>query len=244
MDTEIDEIADGLFRLSTHVAAADFTFNQFLLRAAEPLLFHTGPRALFPLVSAALTRLMPLAQLRWISFSHFEADECGAMNEFLAAAPQARVAQGEIGCMVSLNDQASRPPLALADGAVLDLGDRSLRFLATPHVPHGWDAGLMFDERSETLLCSDLFTRTGRSPALSEADPVGPALAAEDRFLATALTPQTAPTLRRLATLRPRLLALMHGPAYGGDCAGALQALADGYETRLQAALAAVAVPG
>lgn len=239
MDTVIHEVADDVLRLSTYIPEIDFSFNQYLLRADQPLLFHTGPKALFPLVSQAVARVMPLEQLRWISFSHFEADESGAMNEWLAAAPQARVVCGEIGVMISVMDQAARPPLALADSATLDLGDRRVRYLATPHVPHGWDAGMLYDEASGTLLCSDLFTRTGRSPPRSADDPIGPAFAAEDHFLATALTPSTAPTLRRLARLSPRRLALMHGPAYDGDCVAALHALADGYAERLRQACAA-----
>jgi flavorubredoxin len=158
------------------------------------------------------------------------------MNQWLAAAPDAEVAVGEIGCMISMNDLAARPPKALADGAVLDLGGKRVRYLATPHVPHGWDAGLLFEESTRTLLCGDLFTAIGRHAAISSSDPVGPALAAEDVFHATALTPTTARSIRRLAALEPDTLALMHGPAFRGDCAGALGALAEGYERRFAAA--------
>jgi flavorubredoxin len=236
METVVDEVADGIFRLSTYVPPADFTFNQYLLRAGEPLLFHCGPRAMFPLVSAAAAKVIPLQSLRWISFGHHESDESGSMNEWLAAAPRAQVAVGEVGCMISMNDLAARPPRALADGATLDLGGKRVRYLATPHVPHCWDAGLLYEETTRTLLCGDLFTAIGRHPATSTADPVGPALAAEDVFHATALTPTTASSIRRLAALGPATLALMHGPAYRGDCAAALAALADGYEARLAAA--------
>lgn len=233
MDTRIDEIAPDIFRLSTYIEPADFTFNQYLIRADQPLLFHCGMRGLFPLVSAAAARVLPLATLRWISYGHHEADESGAMNDWLAAAPEAQVAVGAVGCMTSANDLALRPPRALDDGAVLDLGNRRVRYLATPHVPHCWDAGLLFEESTATLLCGDLFTRLGGGPALSADDPIGPAMAAEDGFGATALTPVTAPTLRRLAALAPTTLGLMHGPAYNGDCVQALQDLADAYGARL-----------
>jgi hypothetical protein len=157
VETRIDEIAPRIYRLSTYVAAiappAGFSFNQFLIDADEPLLFHTGPRRMFPLVSAALSRIIPLGRLRWISFGHYEADECGAANEWLGVAPQAQIAHGLTGCMVSLNDMLDRAPRALADGELIDLGGRKLRYIDTPHVPHGWDAGLMYEETTETLFC-------------------------------------------------------------------------------------------
>jgi len=241
MDTRIDEIADGLFRLSTFVPEvappAGFTFNQFLVTGEEPLLFHCGQRGLFPSVSAAVARVLPLERLRWLSFGHVEADECGAMNLWLAAAPRAQVLHGALACMVSLNDLADRPPRALADGEVLDLGDRRLRWCDTPHVPHGWEAGVLFEETAGTLLCGDLFTHLGQGPALTRDDIVGPAAAAEEAFLATAITPSTAPTLRRLAGLAPRTLALMHGSSFAGDGAAALNALADFYDDRLRGQL-------
>lgn len=235
METIVDEVADNVFRLSTYVQPANFTFNQYLVKADQPLLFHCGPRAMFPLVSAAVAKVVPVASLRWVSFGHHESDESGAMNEWLGAAPNAQVAVGEIGCMISMNDLAVRPPKALADDATLDLGGKRVRWLATPHVPHCWDAGLLYDETSRTLLCGDLFTAIGKHAAVSESDPVGPALAAEDVFHATALTPTTGHTIRRLAALKPKALGLMHGPAYRGDCAAALNALADGYDQRLEA---------
>ncbi len=234
METVIDEVTAGIYRLSTHIEEADFSFNQYLIDAEQPLLFHCGMRGLFPLVSAAVTKVMPLSRLRWLSFGHWEADESGAMNEWLAAAPQAQVAVGTVGCMISVNDLALRPPKPLDDGAVLDLGDKRVRYVATPHVPHCWDAGVIFEETTGTLCCGDLFTQVGKSPALSAADLIGPAMAAEDVFGATALTPQTAPTIRRLARLRPQLLALMHGPVYHGDCERALHDLANCYAERLQ----------
>jgi flavorubredoxin len=238
MQTRTDEIASGIYRLSTFVPEieppAGFTFNQFLIDADEPLLFHCGPRAMFPAVSAAAARIVPLARLRWIAFGHVEADECGSMNAWLAAAPRAEVAHGALGCAVSVNDLADRSPRPLADGEVIDLGGKRVRHLDTPHVPHGWDARVLYEETSGTLLCGDLFTHLGNGPAVTTADIVGPAIEAEDRFGATAITPATAPTIRRLAALRPRTLALMHGSSFSGACADALEALARDYDRRLE----------
>lgn len=234
METRIDEIAHGIFRLSTYVEAADFLFNQFLIVGDEALLFHTGPRQMFPSVAAAARRVVPLERLAWVSYGHHEGDESGALNEWLAAAPRALVAVGKIGAMVTASDVADRAPRVLADGEVLDLGSRRVRYLDTPHVPHGWDAALLYEETSGTLLCGDLFTQVGAAPVLTEGDIVAPALAAEDLFRATALTPTTAPTIRRLAALAPSTLALMHGPAFRGDGRTALLDLADDYERRLR----------
>jgi flavorubredoxin len=238
METTVNEINDGIYRLSTYVPEADFMFNQFVIDAEEPLLFHCGPRRFFPLVSDAAARVVPLERLRWITFGHVESDECGSMNDWLAAAPRAEVAHSVVGCMVSVNDLADRPPRPVADGEVLDLGGRRVRHLDTPHVPHGWDAHLLFEETTGTLLCGDLFTATGNAPALTEDDIVEPALRAEEMFLATCLTPSTAPTIRSLADLQPRTLGLMHGPSFNGDVAGALGALADGYDERFRKASA------
>ena len=165
------------------------------------------------------------------------------MNQWLAAAPAAQVAHGELGCMVSITDLADRPPRPLADGEVLDIGGHRLRQIYTPHVPHAWEAQVLFDESTGTLLCGDLFTRVGNDAALvHDTDMVRPALAAEDMFHDTCLTPSTAPTMRRLADLDPRTLALMHGPSFTGDCAGALRDLADAYAERLALAGAAAQV--
>lgn len=234
MDTTVDEIADGIYRLSTFVPdvapPAGFTFNQLLIKADEPLLFHTGPRQLFPLVSDAVASVVPVDQPRWITFGHVEADECGSMNQWLAAAPQAEVAHGLIGCMVSLNDLADRPPRLLADGEVLDIGGKRLRHLDTPHVPHGWEAGLFYEETTNTLLCGDLFTHLGNGPAVTTDDVVGPAMEAEAIFRATCLAPDTATVMRRLGDLEPSTLALMHGSSYTGDGSRALYDLAAAYE--------------
>lgn len=238
MKTQIDEIADGIYRLSTCVADAapgGFTFNQFLVRAERPLLFHTGPRRMFPLVSEAIARVLPLASLRCIAFGHVEADECGSMNELLAAAPEAEVVHGGTGCMVSLNDLCDRPPRGLADGEVIDLGGKRVRHIDTPHVPHNWEARVLFEETTGTLFCGDLFTHTGDGPALTTSDLVEPALAAEAMFQATALSPVTGPTIRRLAALAPRTLAVMHGSSTATRCTESLNHLADAYDAKLAA---------
>jgi flavorubredoxin len=191
---------------------------------------------MFPSVSEAISRVLPVDSLRWITFGHVEADECGAMNLFLAAAPAAQVAHGALGCMVSLDDLADRPPRPMADGDVLDLGGKRVRHIDTPHVPHGWEARVLFEESTGTLLCGDLFTHLGNGPALTEGDIVEPAAAAEEIFRASSLHPSTVATVRGLAELQPRTLALMHGSSFTGDGAGALQRLADDYETRITAA--------
>ncbi len=241
MGTHVCEIADGIYRLSTFVPEiappAGFTFNQFLIDADEPLLFHCGPRAMFSSVSAAVAEVLRPERLRWIAFGHVESDECGAMNAWLAAAPRAVVAHGAIGCMVSLNDLADRPPRALADGEMIDLGGKRVRHIDTPHVPHAWEARLLYEETTGTLLCGDLFAHIGNGPAVTSTDIVGPAAATEDAFRSTCLTPATAPTIRRLAALAPRTLALMHGSSFAGDCAGALNALADEYARRFDRAV-------
>jgi len=234
MQTTTHEIADRIYRFSTCVpeaAPGGFTFNQFLINADEPLLFHTGPRRMFPLVSSAIARIVPLERLRWISFGHVESDECGAMNEFLAAAPHAEVAHGATGCMVSLDDLCDRPPRKLVDGEIIDLGGKRVRHIDTPHVPHNWEARVLFEETTKTLFCGDLFTHTGNGPALTDGDIVGPALEAEALFHATALSPVTARTIRGLASLEPQTLALMHGSSTRTRCGDALARLADAYDS-------------
>lgn len=235
MQTTIDEIAEGIYRLSTFVPDAGMSFNQVLVTGDEPLLFHTGMRALFPLASEALTRVLPLERLRWISFGHVEADECGAMNQWLAVAPHAEVTFGGLGCMVSVNDLADRPPRVLADGDLLDIGGKQLRHIATPHVPHGWEACVLYEETTRTLLCGDLFTQLGDGPVLSHDSPMNATAEAEDAFGYSSLAPATVPTIQRLAELEPTTLALMHGPAYAGDGGGWLRELADSYALRTAA---------
>lgn len=234
MQTEVAEIAGGIFRLSTFVPdiapPAGFTFNQFLITADEPMLFHCGGRGIFPLVSAAASTIVPLDSLRWISFGHVESDECGSMNLWLEAAPNAEVVFNPLGCMVSLNDLADRPPRALTDEEVLDLGGKRVRIIATPHVPHGWEAQVLFEETTRTLFCGDLFTHLGNGPALTREEIVTPAMVAEEAFHATSIGLATAPTIRRLAELKPLRLALMHGSSFEGDAAAQLTRLADAYE--------------
>jgi flavorubredoxin len=230
MESRIDEVADGIYRINTYFPEMDFGFNQYLLDADEPLLFHTGMRALFPIVSEQIAKVMPIERLRWITFGHVEADECGAMNQFLAVAPDATVAHGAVGVMVQVNDLADRAPHPLGPDEVIDLGGKRVRNIDTPHVPHAWDAHVLYEEVTGTLLCGDLFTATGQHAPLAQDDLIGPALAAEATFKSTGLTPATAPTIRSLAELRPNTLALMHGPAYNGECAKQLYELADGYE--------------
>ena len=232
MDTTVDEIAPDIFRLSTHipdVGPDGMSFNQFLVRDEQPFLFHTGMRGLYPLVSAAIGRVLPLDTLRWVGFGHVEADECGAMNLLLADAPDAEVVHSALACAISLNDMADRPPHAIWD-ETLDLGTHRLRFLATPHVPHNWESGLWFDETTATLFAGDLFTHAGQGPALTEDDVVDPALATEDLFHATSLGPAVGSTIAGLADLAPTTLALMHGSSFHGDGATQLRALAAGYD--------------
>ncbi len=232
MNTTIDEISDGIHRISTYVPDASMSFNQILVTGDEPLLFHTGMRALFPLASEALGRVMPVEELRWISFGHVEADECGSMNEWLAAAPAAQVAFGDLGCMVSVNDLADRAPVPLVDDQVLDIGGKRLRYISTPHVPHGWEAGVLYEETTGTLLCGDLFTQMGDGPAITTDSPMDATAAAEDAFGYSSLAPSTVATVQRLASLEPSSLATMHGPAHQGDGGACLRDLADAYADR------------
>lgn len=235
METTVDEIADGIYRLSTLVEAAapgGFSFNQFVIDADEPLLFHTGMRGLFPLVSEAVARILPVERLRWITFGHVEADECGSMNDWLAAAPASQVAHGALGCAVSLNDLCDRPPRSLADGEVLDLGGKRVRHIDTPHVPHGWEARVLYEETTGTLLCGDLLSQHGAGPAVSDDDPMERAIATEDLFRQTAPTVTFAPTVRRLAELEPTALATMHGTTHRGRGGDVLRTLADEFEAR------------
>jgi flavorubredoxin len=229
----VDEIADGIFRISTwipDVTEAGFTFNQFLVTGDEPLLFHTGMRALFPLVAEAVARVIPVESLRWISFGHVEADESGATNMWLNAAPTSEVAYGALGCNISLNDLCDRPPRPLADGEVLDIGGHRLRQIGTPHVPHGWEAQTLFDETTRTLLCGDLLTQIGYGPALTTGDVLSAALTAEEVFRASSLAPHTGTVLRSLGALEPTTLAIMHGSSFHGDGGQTLRDMADAYE--------------
>ncbi|MCW2708147.1 MAG: Anaerobic nitric oxide reductase flavorubredoxin [Frankiales bacterium] len=249
-DTKVDQIADRIYRISTcipEIAPGGFTFNQFLVDAEEPLLYHTGMRQLFPLVREAVERVLPVERLRWIAFAHVEADECGAVNDFLEVAPQAQVAHGAMGVMLSLNDMLNRPPLALADGDVLDLGGAGLRRsvleVATPHVPHNWESHVFFEQGTRTLFCGDLCTQLGDGAAVTDQDLLEGAIAAEEMFWQTSMGPAIPAAYRRLADLEPTTLAVMHGSSYNGDCAKLLRDLAGVYESRFGCRPAAQALP-
>lgn len=229
--TNLHEVAEGIYRINTPVDAADgqgFSFNQYLLVDDEPLLFHSGPRRLFAAVSGAIAAVMPIERLRYIGLSHTEADECGALNPLLAAAPAAVPLCSQIAAMVSITDLADRPPRALADGEQLVLGRHTLQWLDTPHVPHGWDCGLLMDTTTSTFFCGDLFTQPGHGTlALTEADILGPSEAFRQPLDYFAHAPQTTATLLRLAQLKPRTLACMHGSAWRGDGGALLRHLAE-----------------
>jgi flavorubredoxin len=228
--TRVDEIADGIFRISTpvppEVLAGGFTFNQFLIRDEQPLLFHTGPRRMFGATRDAIARVLPVETLRYIAFSHFEPDECGALNEFLAAAPRAEPLCGRISAMVCMGDFAERPARALADGEKLTLGRHSIQWHDAPHVPHGWDCGFITDLSTRTLFCGDLFTQFGSEhPALTTADILEPSEASRREMDYFAHGPATAGILERLGASSPRVLACMHGAAWEGDGAALLREL-------------------
>jgi flavorubredoxin len=230
--TNIHEVAPGIYRINTPVSIPGgperFNFNQYLVVDEEPMLFHTGPRGMFPLVREAIARVMPVERLRYVGLSHFEADECGAMNEFLAAAPNAVPVCGRIAALVSVNDAADRPARALADGEILSLGKHKMRWFDTPHLPHGWDCGLMMDTHTRTFFCGDLFTQGGAGdPPVTESDILAPSEAFRSHMDYYAHAPDTAGTLARLAAERPTTLACMHGSAWRGDGAALLRALAE-----------------
>ena len=228
--TNIAEITSGIYRINTPVplpGGLSFNFNQYLVADDEPLLFHTGPRRMFPLVAEAIGKVVPLARLRYLAFSHFEADECGALNDLLAAAPAAVPVCSTVAAMVSVNDIADRPARALADGEVLRTGRHALAWLDAPHVPHGWECGFLMDRTTSTLFCGDLFTQGGDGAVpVTEADILGPSEAFRRAMDYYAHTPQTGETLERLAREQPQVLACMHGSAWRGDGAALLRALA------------------
>jgi len=229
--TAIDEIADGIHRIHTPVelpGGQRFSFNQYLLVDDEPLLFHTGPRRMFALAREAMAAVMPVERLRHVAFSHTEADECGSLNEWLAVAPRAAPLCSSIAAMVSIGDIADRPPRALADGDKLVLGRHTVQWFDTPHVPHGWDCGLLMETTTRTFFCGDLFTQGGDgAAALTEADILGPSEAFRAPLDYFAHAPQTAATLERLAREQPRTLACMHGSAWRGDGGALLRRLAE-----------------
>jgi flavorubredoxin len=240
--TKIDEIAPDLYRISVLHPELNMQFNHFLVKDDEPLLFHTGMRRMFPAVQEAVGRLIDPASLRWIGWSHFEVDECGALNEWLAVAPKAQPLCGQVGAMVNVHDFANRPPVALAPGDVHSTGRHRFRWVPTPHLPHGWDAGMLFEERDRVLFCSDLFHQFGDVEPVTQADVVGRYEQAIANMQAHPVlmdympfTPQTRRRLEELARLEPKMLAAMHGSAFQGDCAAALRATGDVMEQLLGA---------
>ena len=231
--TRIDEIADGIYRISTPIPPSEamppgFTFNQYLVVDEEPLLFHTGLRRMFPLLREAIEQVMPIAALRHVSFSHVEADECGALNEILAAAPEAAPLCGEIAAMVSIGDLADRPPKALSDGETISLGSHSVTWLATPHLPHAWECGYLFESSTATLFCGDLFTQFGAEHApITEDDILEPSEQARANLDYYSHTKGGQALIARLAETEPTTLACMHGSAWRGDGAALLLALGE-----------------
>ena len=228
--TRIDAIAEDLYRISTamppDLAPGGFTFNQYLLVDGEPLLFHTGLRGLFDAVRGAIESVLPVRELRYLAFCHVEADECGALNEFLAAAPRAQALCGQVAAMTSVGDLADRPPRVLADGEALSLGRREVVWLDAPHVPHGWENGFLFERTGRTLFCGDLFTQGGNEhePLADDVLDSSEAMRAGLDYFAHGAN--TGAVLERLASLEPETLACMHGSAYRGDGAALLRQLA------------------
>jgi flavorubredoxin len=229
--TNVHEVSDGIYRINTPVVfenGAGFSFNQYLIASDEPLLFHTGPRKMFPLVREAVASVLPVERLQYIGFSHVESDECGSLNEWLAVAPQAVPLCGTVAAMVSIADLADRIPRALADGEVLSLGSHSVRWVDAPHMPHAWECGFLAEVSTSTLLCGDLFTQGGADlPPVTESDILGPSEQFRQRMDYFSHTRNARALLEKLATTNPATLACMHGSAWRGDGAGLLRALAD-----------------
>ena len=229
--TNVHEVADGIYRINTPVViegAGGFSFNQYLIMDDEPLLFHTGPRKMFPLVREAVESVLPVESLRYIGFSHVEADECGSLNEWLVVAPLSVPLCGTVAALVSISDLADRAPRALADGELLLLGRHSVRWLDAPHLPHAWECGFLTEERTSTLLCGDLFTQGGADlPPVTELDILGPSEAFRHAMDYFSHTKNARVMLERLASTNPTTLACMHGSAWHGDGAKLPRALAD-----------------
>ena len=229
--TNVHEVANGIYRINTPVeiaGAGGFSFNQYLVAADEPLLFHTGLRRMFPLVRDAVASILPVENLRYIAFSHVEADECGSLNEWLAAAPHSVPLCGTIAAMVSINDLADRAPTALADGEQLELGSHSMRWFDTPHLPHAWECGFLMEEGTRTLLCGDLFTQGGANlPPITETDILEPSEAFRQAMDYFSHTSKARDMLEKLASADPTTLACMHGSAWSGNGAMLLRSLAD-----------------
>jgi flavorubredoxin len=228
--TDIHEIGDGIYRVHTGITEipGGFSFNQILVVDDEPLLFHTGGRGFFPGVRAAIERVLPIDKLRWIGFSHVESDECGALNEFLAAAPHATAFASRVGATIAMGDSADRPVRPLGDGETLATGRRSFTWLDAPHVPHSWECGFLFETTSKTLLCGDLFTQPGATtPPTTDGDILGPSEAFRKFADYYSYSTHTRAHLERMAALAPRTLACMHGSAWIGDGGKQLRALAE-----------------
>lgn len=228
--TNVQEVADGIYRINTPVqlpgGVGQFNFNQYLIVDDAPMLFHTGMRQMFPLVSEAISSVLPIERLRYIGLSHFEADECGALNALLAAAPQAVPVCSQLAAMVSIGDFADRAPRGLSDAEELPLGRHTMRWFDTPHMPHSWECGLMMDVSTRTFFCGDLFTQGGAGEvALTESDILGPSESFRAPMDYFAHAPQTAAILEKLASERPTTLACMHGSAWRGDGARLLREL-------------------
>lgn len=230
--TNVNEIAAGIYRISTPVGPdlipGGFTFNQYLIVDDQPLLFHTGLRKMFPLVREAVASVIPVERLRHISFSHVEADECGALNQWLAAAPDSVPLCGRVAASVSIEDLADRMPRAIADGEVLSLGKHSVQWFDAPHLPHAWECGFLMEKSTNTLLCGDLLTQPGEHPPpITEGDILGPSEAFRARMDYYSQTKNARGMIERLAAAKPTTMACMHGSAWRGDGAALLQALAD-----------------
>ena len=237
--TNVVEIAGSIYRINTPVTipgGAGFSFNQYLIDDDEPLLFHTGPRRMFPLVREAVASVIPIERLRHISFSHVEADECGSLNEWLAAAPRSAPLCGAIAAMTSIEDLADRSPRVLADGESISLGTHRVRWFDTPHLPHAWECGFLMEEHTSTFLCGDLFTQSGTDlPPLTESDILGPSEAFRHQLDYFSHSKNARGLLERLAAAKPTTLACMHGSAWRGDGAKLLRALANSLDVgRLQ----------
>ena len=235
--TRVDQVARGIYRICTPVSSeaipGGFTFNQYLVLDEEPLLFHTGYRRMFPLVREAVASLMPVEKLRWVSFSHHEGDESGALNDWLAAAPRAEPLCGQIAALVSINDVADRPPRVMADGESLVIGRHEVTWTDVPHLPHGWDCGYLLERTTGTLLCGDLFTQPGRAegPAVTRGDILSPSEAMRAGLDYFSAARNVSSLIEKLAALRPQVLACMHGQAWEGDGAALLRALGDALAT-------------
>lgn len=231
--TNVIEIAPDIFRISTPIPPSampgGFTFNQILIVDERPLLFHTGPRRMFPLVREAVAHVLgDVRKLRYVSFSHVEADECGSLNEWLAASETAEPVCGTIAAMVSVADLADRPPVVLADGAELSLGKKRVRWLDAPNLPHNWECGYLFEPTTRTLLCGDLFTQPGHErPALTESDILGPSEEMRKGMGGVAIEKHTRSLLQKLASTEPTTLATMHGSSFRGNGSQVLMAFAD-----------------